>query len=110
MKQDDSPSDPPESATAFMKSSDFMAIAKIYGGLPYLGSISGSPADRARLRRGDVVLAVNGIPTPDLISFLDARGQREGGATVRYVRDGVEHEVELTWETLRPSAFPSDIQ
>jgi S1-C subfamily serine protease len=97
MSRNDSSSPPPSSATAFLKSADFLAIAKIYGGLAYLGSLAGSPAARAQLCRGDVVLAVNGIPTPDLAAFLHARGQREDGATVRYVRDGVEKEVELSW-------------
>jgi S1-C subfamily serine protease len=97
VSRNDSPSTPP-SAAAFLKSEDFLAIAKIYGGLAYLGSLAGSPAARAQLCRGDVVLAVNGIPTPDLAAFLHAREQRENGVTVRYVRDGVENEVELSWE------------
>lgn len=110
MSRDDFPSAPPSSAAAFLNSKDFLALAKIYGGLAYLGSLAGSPADRAQLRRGDVVLAVNGIPTPDLEAFLHARGQREGGLTVRYVRDGIEMEVELTWETARPSKHPPNVQ
>jgi S1-C subfamily serine protease len=108
-RDDDPPSEPPDHRGALLKNSDFFAIAKIYGGLAYLGSIAGSPAERARLRRGDVVLAVNGHPTPDLMSFLHARSKREGGATVRFVRDGVEQEVELVWDTLRHSQPPVDL-
>jgi S1-C subfamily serine protease len=62
-----------------------------------MGSIPGSPAERARLQLGDVVVSVNGIPTPDLVAFIRARSQRDGAATVRYVRGGVENEVELVW-------------
>jgi S1-C subfamily serine protease len=102
MNSDAPPPDPEGSAGAFLKVRDFFEIAKIYGGLAYLGSIPGSPAEKARLRRGDVVLAVNGMPTPDLAAFLEARGLREGGATVRFVRDGVESEVELVWEKAQP--------
>lgn|SRR5689334_19622443 len=103
---------PPESdnATALIKISDVVAMAKIYGGLVYLGSIRNSPAERARLRRGDIVLSVNGIPTPDLLSFLNARQTREGGATVRYVRDGVEREVELVWDTKGLPSRPPDAE
>ncbi len=108
-RDDDPPSEPPDHRGALLKNSDFFAIAKIYGGLAYLGSIAGSPAERARLRRGDVVLAVNGHPTPDLMSFLQARSKREGGATVRFVRDGVEQEVELVWDTFRQSQPPVDL-
>jgi S1-C subfamily serine protease len=109
MSRDDRPSDPPGSAASLLKLADVFAIAKIYGGLAYLGSIQGSPADRARLRRGDVVLAVNGMPTPDLMSFLQARQLRDGGCTVRYLRDGVETEVELTWQPLRTPSHPPDV-
>jgi S1-C subfamily serine protease len=109
MKSDDPPSDPTGSAAAFLKDTDFFAIARIYGGLAYLGSIQGSPADRARLRRGDVVVAVNGVPTPDLISFLQARSQRKDGATVRFVRDGVEREVELEWDVAHVPSHPPDL-
>lgn len=111
--KDDAP--PPadaEQSAAFLKITDFFEIARIYGGLAYLGSIRGSPAEKARLKRGDVVLAVNGVPTPDLMSFLQARALREGGATVRFVRDGVEREVELVWESppipSRPPSRPPD--
>jgi S1-C subfamily serine protease len=72
-------------------------MAKIYGGMPFMGALPDSPAERAGLRWGDIVLAVNGMPTHDCDSFVKARTQREGGALVRYVRDGIEHEVELTW-------------
>ena len=85
--------------SALMPMSDFFQIAKIYGGLAFLGALPGSPADRARLRRGDVVVAVNGCPTPDLSAFLRAREQRDGSATVRFIRDGAENEVELVWNT-----------
>lgn len=111
-KGDAPPPEGSEQSAAFLKLTDFFEIARIYGGLAYLGSIRGSPAEKARLKRGDVVLAVNGIPTPDLRSFLQARAQRDDGATVRFVRDGVEREVELVWETQplpsRPPSRPPD--
>ena len=80
-----------------MKSSDFTAIAKIYGGLAFIGAIPGTPAAR-ELRRGDVVMSVNGMATPDYGAFIEARSLREGSATVRYIRDGIEREAELVWE------------
>jgi S1-C subfamily serine protease len=69
----------------------------------------GSPAERAQLQRGDVVVSVNGIPTPDIVAFIHARSTREGAATVRYIRGGVELEVELVWGT-KPPLAPSTVQ
>ena len=80
-----------------MRTSDVVKIAGIYGGLAFLNSVPGSPAERAGLRPGDVVIAVNGIPTPDVDAFVDARGRRQDGATIRFLRNGTEREVELRW-------------
>lgn len=87
-----------------MKNSDFYQVAEIYGGLAFLGSLPGSPAEAAQLQRGDVVISVNGIPTPDLTSFLRARQAREGAATVVYIRDGVENQADLVWSTTKFSS------
>jgi S1-C subfamily serine protease len=76
MNSDQPPSDPPDTAGS-IKIADFSRIAKIYGGLAYLGSMPGSPAEKARLQRGDVVVSVNGIPTPDIVAFIHARSRRD---------------------------------
>ncbi|MET0594502.1 MAG: PDZ domain-containing protein, partial [Polyangiaceae bacterium] len=80
MKYDSSSRLLPSPSAAFMKAADFSTIAKIYGGLPFLGAIPGSPAER-ELRRGDVVISVNGMPTPDFDAFIQARALRTGSAT-----------------------------
>ena len=104
MKDDDSPPDDSYGPMAALRLREFLEVARVYGGLAYLGSIRGSPAERARLRRGDVVLAVNGISTPDFVAFIHARAQRKGSATVRFVRDGVEREVDLVWDPARAAS------
>jgi S1-C subfamily serine protease len=68
-------SESPSVRAAFTTMSNVAEMAKIYGGMPFMGALPDSPAERAGLRWGDIVLAVN----------------------VRFVRDGIEHEVELTW-------------
>jgi S1-C subfamily serine protease len=88
----------PNPSTAFMSAKVIEQIAKIYRGMPLLSCLPGSPAERAGLRWGDIVLSVNGIATPDASSFVRAREARQGAARVRFVRDGREQEVELSWE------------
>ena len=87
----------PSASAAFTTTENVLKIARIYGGMPLLLTLPGSPAEQAGLRWGDIVIAVNGIPTPDAGAFVAARKVREGAATVRYVRDGREREVELVW-------------
>jgi S1-C subfamily serine protease len=82
---------------ALMRTPDCVKIASIYGGLAFLSSAPGSPAERAGLRPGDVVIAVNGEPTPDVDAFVHARKKRVDGATIRFMRNGQEREVELRW-------------
>ena len=90
---------PPSPSAAFVSASTMEKIAKVYQGLPLVACLPDSPASRAGLRWGDVVVAVNGIRTPDALAFVRAREARSGGALVRFVRDGQEREVELHWES-----------
>jgi S1-C subfamily serine protease len=78
-------------------------LAALYGGLPLLGCLPGSPAARAGLRWGDIVVAVNGSPTPDVDSFVAAKGFRDGTMSVNIVRDGKELQIILkrgAWDPL----------
>jgi S1-C subfamily serine protease len=82
---------------AMMRTPDAVKIASIYGGLAFLSCVPGSPAERAGMKPGDVVVSVNGVPTPDMDAFVAARARRQDGAIVRFLRDGMEREVELRW-------------
>jgi S1-C subfamily serine protease len=70
-------------------------IAEIYEGVPVLGLLPGSPAERAGVRTGDVVLEVNGTRTRTLEAFIDAKGWNKGVMVVRVVRGGQELELVL---------------
>ncbi|HTU63159.1 MAG TPA: PDZ domain-containing protein [Polyangiales bacterium] len=64
-------------------------IANSLNGLPILGCASGSPAARAGLQYGDILLALNGTPTPSWAAFFEAaHGQNE--LCMRVVRQGRE--------------------
>ncbi|HEY1551952.1 MAG TPA: PDZ domain-containing protein [Kofleriaceae bacterium] len=79
-------------------------LANALGGLPVLGCKPDSPAARAGIRYGDVVLAVNGMPTPDWSAYAEARRQRAGSMQVEIFRGGEELAIELVFD-----AAPSDL-
>ncbi len=75
------------------------ALAKALGGIPILGTLDGTPASRAGIRYGDVLLAVNGRPTPTVLDYLEARALRADGMEVVVFRAGAEHVRDLTYDT-----------
>ena len=72
-----------------MISADVLAkLAGRLGGLPVLGCRPNSPAALAGIRYGDILLSVNGQPTPDWASYIEARGQSAGVMVVEVFRGG----------------------
>lgn len=65
------------------------------GGLPIMGCLKGSPADLAGIRYGDILLSVNGTPTPSWSEFFQARRQSKGRIVVRVFRQGAEFDVDM---------------
>lgn len=68
-------------------------IAGTLGGVPVLGCLPGSPSDKAGVRYGDVVLAINGVKVSTAVEYLDAKGLRKDGSMLHLFRDGVEFDV-----------------
>jgi len=71
-------------------------LAITLSGLPVLGCLPGSPADLAGVRYGDVLLSVDGLPTPSWDAYLAARRNSGPSITLRLFRDGSELELEIT--------------
>jgi predicted metalloprotease with PDZ domain len=65
------------------------------GGLPIMGCLKGSPADLAGIRYGDILLSINGTPTPSWSAFFQARRQCKGSIVVRVFRQGAEFDVRM---------------
>ncbi|HET9932322.1 MAG TPA: PDZ domain-containing protein [Polyangiaceae bacterium] len=69
---------------------EVQAIANILGGVPILGVVPGSPAERSGLRYGDIVLSLNGVLTDSFEAFLSAHDLNHGGElAIEVFRDGV---------------------
>lgn len=73
-------------------------LAATLGGMPVLSTLPSSPAARAGIRYGDIVLSVNGRPTPTVDDYVQATMIRRDGMTLVLFRDGVEHELELLYD------------
>ena len=98
--------------TLMIHPSELSRLAVTLGGVPILGCLQGSPADRAGVRYGDIMLSINGIPTPSWADFFQARRRCEGPMLVRLFRDGRELDitVEKLTTPLSPQAVLAELQ
>ena len=55
-----------------LKWDDLARMAAKLSGLPVLGCLADGAADVAGVRYGDILLSVNGVPTPDWHAYLQA--------------------------------------
>ena len=68
-------------------------IAATVKGVPVWGCLPGSTAAEAGVRYGDIVLAVNGVPSPSIVEYLEGRRLRTDGFELLLFRDGMEFTV-----------------
>jgi len=78
-------------------------IAETIRGVPVWGCLPGSPAAEAGVRYGDIVMSVNGVATPGIDEYLEARKLRTDGFELRLFRDGQGLEVFVPF---RPPSDP----
>lgn len=85
------------------------ALAKVLEGIPVLGTLSGTPAARAGIRYGDVLLSVNGMRTRTVLDYIEAKALREGGMEIVVFRSGSETVETLTYDESAPPPDPATI-
>ncbi len=71
-----------------LENQDVERLARCLNGVPVLGCSWGSVAAMIGLERGDVVVAVNGVKTPNELAFNYARSLRDDQLELEVVRDG----------------------
>lgn len=77
---------------------DLCKLASALGGLPVLGCQPDSPADRAGVVYGDILLSVNGKPTPDWTAFIEARALDSSSMVIELFRDGMQMKLVIPLE------------
>ncbi|MGC4092762.1 MAG: PDZ domain-containing protein [Polyangiaceae bacterium] len=70
--------------------SSLSRLAESLNGLPVYGCLPGSPAARAGVRFGDIVLSVDGQVTSNWVEYIAARQNSGSSIVVRLFRDGRE--------------------
>lgn len=74
-----------------------------------LGTLSGTPAARAGIRYGDIVLSVNGKRTRTVLEYVEAKALRSDGMSVTVFRSGTESVEELVYDENAPPMDPAAI-
>jgi S1-C subfamily serine protease len=82
-----------------MSTTKLAELAKALAGVAILGSLPNSPAARAGLRYGDVLLSLNGHRTRTLSDYLGARDEKASQAVATIFRQGEELTVVLDMTT-----------
>ena len=69
-----------------------------------LGALGGSPAARAGVRYGDVLISVNGVRTRTIVDYLRAKALRVDGMEIVVFRGGAEstRDLEFTGDGTAP--------
>jgi S1-C subfamily serine protease len=86
---------------------DVTRLATRLNGVPVLGCRPDSPAARAGVRYGDIVMAVNDMPTPDWASFIEARKLGRGRMRVELFRAGQTLVLEFALATAAAPVDPA---
>lgn len=83
------------------------SLAEALDGLPILGALPGTPAARAGVRYGDILLSVNGKRVRTVNDYVEAKNLRTDGMDVIVFRSGEERIIALSYEEGSGAAEPA---
>jgi len=84
-------------------------LAQALEGIPILGALEGSPAARAGVRYGDILLSVNGQRTRNVADYVAAKNLRPDGMRVVVFRAGEESVIELGYDAPARPVDPASL-
>lgn len=84
-------------------------LAEALDGLPVLGALSGTPAAKAGVRYGDILLSVNGMRVRSVADYVEAKNLRADGMDVVLFRAGEERIITLAYGEANRAADPAAI-
>ncbi len=85
------------------------ALAKALEGMPVLGTLRGTPAARAGIRYGDILLSVNGMRVRNVADYVEAKALDDDGMEIVVFRTGTEQVERLTYDKRTGHADPAAI-
>jgi len=74
-------------------------LINAFKGVPLLGLAPDSPAELAGMKSGDLIVAVNGVRTEDVVDYLSAKERCKTAMQVVFLREQVYYEATLHWGT-----------
>jgi len=96
-----------------LKWDDVTRLATRLHGIPVLGCRPDSPAARAGVQYGDILIAVNDVPTPDWGAYIAARARGHGQMRVELFRAGemliLEVELPAQAEPVAPTSLLEEL-
>ena len=88
---------------------ELQEIAKTLGGIPIWATFEGSVAHQAGLRYGDIILSVNGQPTPTVDDYFQAKNLHSEEMTLTYFRGGETYTITLALRKSMPVQGVSEV-
>jgi S1-C subfamily serine protease len=82
-------------------------LAQALEGIPVLGALAGTPAAKAGVRYGDILLSVNGMRTRTVADYVEAKNLRKEGMEIVVFRSGEEKLVALDYDANAPRVEPT---